>query len=868
MAVTLLALVALLAPPAQAPASEAPAAAAPASEAPPPEAPASEAPAELVPPKVLGDTSIPYPAGAPPIDTPDGRLTVTVKLRVGPDGAVRTVERLSPPQPVFDEAVLSAVQAFRFEPGTYGGKPVTVDITYVHTFVTPPPPPPVEPAPEVGPPLDAVLRGRLREMGTGLPLAQATVHAEIAGRHYETDTDAQGRFRLPVPAGQARITVHAANHLPFLQSETLEAKQELAVTYLVERDRYDPYEIVVAGEQQRQEVSRISLRGAEIKHIPGTFGDPYRVVATLPGVASIMSLLPYPIIRGASPSSTGFLLDGTRVPLLFHLLSGPSVIHPEFIEDIQFYPGGAPVLYGGYTAGIIDGRTRRARPDESLIDIDLNLLQSGALVREPIETLGGTLTVAGRVGYPGVILSLATDEIYLSYWDYQLRWDGGNPRNGYTIFAFGAKDTLETPSPDADPEDPTPPLEPTLILEFHRLDLRFYQGEGAVDGSERLVLGFDQSVSSGVDVSSLVVEPRFQGRLKAHDTLELVAGLEGSFHRTWQGSRGQTDDDVSLVEFTEDLSQQYVFSGLTEAIWRPSRTWLVRPGFRTDVYWDRSDWATGLDPRLSARYRLVDVTLDGVDPESDQSAIWLKGGVGLYHQPPRFFLPLPGLDTMPLKYGLLQALRTSLGVEVPFEQGFSLNAEVYYDHLDPVVFDLSVNEDTVGTAANETLVPTTTEPDDSRAQETLDRLLEPQKGRAYGLEVLLRRQSRQGVYGWVSYTASRSERERDGEYVVYDFDRTHLLNVVAGIPLPRNWDLSLRLQYQSGKPTTTTSGYNAARIDGYTRVDLRIDKRAVWQSWLLDFYVDVTNVALFPEEVSAGNNLRYVLPTIGLRGRL
>ena len=60
----------------------------------------------------------------------------------------------------------------------------------------------------------------------------------------------------------------------------------------------------------------------------------------------------------------------------------------------------------------------------------------------------------------------------------------------------------------------------------------------------------------------------------------------------------------------------------------------------------------------------------------------------------------------------------------------------------------------------------------------------------------------------------------------------------------------LRLQYQSGKPTTTTAGYNAARGAGFVRFDVRVDKRVVWRSWLLDFYVDVTNVALLPEEVS------------------
>jgi hypothetical protein len=104
-------------------------------------------------------------------------------------------------------------------------------------------------------------------------------------------------------------------------------------------------------------------------------------------------------------------------------------------------------------------------------------------------------------------------------------------------------------------------------------------------------------------------------------------------------------------------------------------------------------------------------------------------------------------------------------------------------------------------------------------------------------------------------------------WVPYDFDRTHLFNLVAGMPLPRNWDLGVRLSYQSGRPATVTSGYNGTYGDGFFRFDLRVDKRAVWKKWLLDFYIDVTNVALLPEEVQPGNVIRYVLPTVGLRGR-
>jgi hypothetical protein len=692
------------------------------------------------------------------------------------------------------------------------------------------------------------------------------VAARIDGRHYTAVADQRGRFRLPVPAGTARVTVHSPAHKSFLQEETIASSEEVSVTYLIERDRYDPYEIVVVGDQRREEVSRVTLRGPEIKQIPGTFGDPFRVIQTLPGVASVISLLPFPVVRGSSPSSTGFLLDGTRVPLLYHLLYGPSVIHPNFIDEVQFYPGGAPVPYGGYTGGIVDGRTSRARPGETLVDADISLLQAGGMVRQPVPIIG-TTTAAFRYGYPGILLGLATNEASLSYWDYQLRVDGGNPRNGWTVFAFGARDTLETVAPDADPMDLDPPLEPSLVLGFHRLDLRYHHGRGRYDSSYRLVTGLDRTLSTGADVSMMVAEPQTRWQWKQDDSLTLVAGLDGLFRDVDQGGRATMEDDVDLAPITREIDRLWGGGALTEALWRPAPRWLIRPGVRGDVWHDGATTRGAVDPRLSARYKLAVRDLPDVRPDSDESGLWLKGGVGVYHQPPRFVLPVPGLDTMPLRYGLLRSIQSSLGVEVPFAGQLSLTAEGFFNYMDPTIFDLSVNEQDLNQAANDSLFPDSTDPSPSEEQEILDRLLTPQVGRAYGAEFLLRRQSQTGLFGWLSYTLSRAERRRDGNWVPYDFDRSHLLNLVAGMRLPRNWDFGARLQYQSGKPATTTSGYNAARTDGYVRIDLRIDKRAVWRSWLLDFYVDVLNLALLPEEVTPGTTLRYVLPTAGVRGR-
>jgi TonB family protein len=824
---------------------------------------AADAAPSFEPPRPLAETTVPYPAGAPAITA---RVVVTVKLLVDTAGAVQKVDVRTPPQPPFDDAVVAAARQFRFAPARYGGAPVPVEITFTHTFLPPPPPPPPTPASE-GPARTSVLRGRLVELGTRAPVAGATVTATVGERRYTADADARGRFRLPLPPGAARVSVFAPSHNPFVQQETLAAKQELAVTYFVERDRYDPYEIVVVGDQRREEVSRITLRGAEIKQVPGTFGDPFRVVQTLPGVASVVSLLPFPIVRGASPSSTGFLLDGTRVPLLYHLLSGPSVVHPEFIDEIQFYPGGAPAPYGGYTGGIIDGRTVRARPDEHLLDFDANLLQVGGFVREPVAPIGATVTAAARYGYPGLLLSLATDRVSLSYWDYQLRLDGGNARNGWTVFLFGAYDELDTVAPTATPGTPNPPLAPSLELGFHRADLRYRHAAADLEGSARLVVGYDRTFSMGTDFSVDVAEPSLAARWVQGPRLTVDGGAMGTFHDVVQGA-GANSSANALAPITSQLGKFYGLSPYLEALWRPTPRLLIRPGLRADGYADDTTTKTDVDPRLTVRYKLGDRDLPDVRPGSDDSAIWLKGSAGIYHQPPRFVLPLPGLDMMPLKYGLLRAYQTSLGVEVPLENRFTFSAEGFFNYMDPTIFDLSVNPTSVVTPANPTLAQTMDMPSPDLGQQIINRLTQPQIGRAYGGEVLVRRQAKTGVFGWVSYTLSRSERLRDGAWVPYDFDRTHLVNVVAGLPLRRNWDIGVRWQYQSGKPVTISSAYNGARGDSYMRFDVRVDKRAVYRRWLLDFYVDVTNIALLPEEIMPGTVIRYVLPTVGLRGRL
>ena len=578
----------------------------------------------LTPPVPIEMPVIAVPADAPPFTA---TVEVGVVITIDPQGAVTAAEVIQSAGPAFDRAVTEGVKRFRFQPARQQGVAIPVRVPFTQRFE--PPPPPLS---AVTPDLDAIIEGIVLTRGARTPVGGATLVASEAdnGRQAVTVTDEHGVFKLPVRAGVAlELRISAPEHEKFLQHETLAKNQRLRVKYLIERRSYGQYESFVRAETDRTEVSRTTLSGRELTRVPGTFGDPFRVINVLPGVSSVMSLLPLPIVRGSSPGNTGMLLDGVRLPLLFHLLAGPSVVHPEFIDHVDFYPGGFPVSYGGYTGGIVDGVTRAARPDERRIDLDINLTQAGLLLREPIERLGVTVTAAGRIGYPGILLGLLSPDVSLSYWDYQLRLDGARPGGRWSIFLYGAQDTLSRrPAPDQD-------LQTVAHFAFHRLDLRYQRGSDGSGELYRLVLGYDDSSlgtgapaeiagSGALGNGTKSINPQIRLRRAPAAWLDLTLGVESNLRTV--SNPPSTPATPTAMDLSMILNQDGIFTAsaaFAETVWKPTARLRLIPGLRADLYDERhgdsSVTKSSWDPRLLARYHLTD---------ADRGNVWLKGVLG------------------------------------------------------------------------------------------------------------------------------------------------------------------------------------------------------------------------------------------------
>lgn len=420
---------------------------------------AHPAPALTKPPQLVQAVEPTYPLAALA-----ARLAADVTMDVDLDatGRVTNVAVTTGAGQGFDQAAVAAVKASRFSPAEIDGRPSPVRFSYTLHFVpravAPPPPAPEEPGVQ-----PILATGRLREKGTRDPLPDAEVSVSERRGAGEPEaaatvvglTGADGEFVVRgKPGVPLRIVVLSPDHDPCLyelDAAAASADHPVTLDCLVEASVAALHETKVRGQRQTQAVTRYTLTQPELTTVPGTFGDPLRVIQNLPGVARTPFGLGLLVIRGASPQDSGVFVEGHQIPILYHFLGGPSVLTPRLIDRIDFFPGNFGVRYGRATAGIVDVDLKTDPTPRLHGLVDLNLLDSSAYVEGPLGG-GWTGSVSARRSYIDLLLpaflSGATTAAPV-YWDYQA---GVHRRVGpgeLSLFAIGSNDSLKVVSNDA-----------------------------------------------------------------------------------------------------------------------------------------------------------------------------------------------------------------------------------------------------------------------------------------------------------------------------------------------------------------------------------------------------------------------------------
>jgi len=373
--------------------------------------------------------------------------TVVLLVQLDDKGQLVDVQVDKPAGHGFDEAALAAVKQMTFSPAmtAEGPVPVVFELPYGFTLNAPPPDETQPPAP---PPVN--LDGEVVQMPTRNPIEGARVVVE--GTDLVATTDDKGHFELRgVPVGAETVKVLDPDYVSVTAKIEIPEGQVVTWRFWMRPERYRENEAVAVYHTDKEEVTRRTISIGEVRRVPGTFGDPIKVVQTLPGAARTPFGTGLLVIRGANPEDSGVYVDGVRIPIIYHLTGTTSVLSPDLIAAVDYLPGGYGVQYGRSMGGVVDVHTKDTFKDRKLV-WHTDVLDSGVYFEGNLgKHKKQGIAIAARRSYIDAFIPLfAPSDFTLKpvYWDYQAKWVPtlkGDQK--LSVFVYGFRDILRVGTP-------------------------------------------------------------------------------------------------------------------------------------------------------------------------------------------------------------------------------------------------------------------------------------------------------------------------------------------------------------------------------------------------------------------------------------
>ena len=241
------------------------------------------------------------------------------------------------------------------------------------------------------------VRGTILDATAKAPVIGATVVVLGVEPALGGSTDADGRFRLSgVPVGRVKLRVTSIGYEDLLLNEvTVTAGKEVVLNLsLIERlTKLDEVQVVYRRSEDRtvpnNEMATVSARPfspIEANRYAGSLGDPARMAQNFAGVGSSNDTRNDIIVRGNSPASLLWRLEGVNIPNPNHFGSqgttgGPvSLLNNNLLAKSDFLTGAFPAEYANALGSVFDLRLRKGNDEkrEFLGQVGFNGVEVGA----------------------------------------------------------------------------------------------------------------------------------------------------------------------------------------------------------------------------------------------------------------------------------------------------------------------------------------------------------------------------------------------------------------------------------------------------------------------------------------------------------
>jgi hypothetical protein len=637
------------------------------------------------------------------------------------------------------------------------------------------------------------------------------------------------------------------------------------------------FEETATVEAPAQDVIKRSVDTDTIRRLPGARGDALRGIEVLPGVARTTLDSADPILRGAAGHESATMLNGTRVPFLFHFGGLTSFLSPRLVDRLELYPGNFPVRYGRVAGGVLDVRVKDPSSERLRAAVDLSLIDSAAFVEAPLGASTNAVVAARRSNIDFFFDTFAPDDVYSVvaapvYYDYQaVVVQRVSESTRLRFLGYGTQDTLELLFSEPPDEDPAIAGNVQGRIAFHRFGVELETEPSSTSHvSLSATVGWLDLLQRIGPLEQQVSGPELFGRAEA--SFELAPNLRatfgadfaslfasGRYRGPYPGQlEGEPRDDDPLGNARTVSDEIDAYGVIQPAFYadvgyRPLPALLISPGARVDYFHELRHWS--VDPRLALRYELTPTTA-------------LKGGAGYFTQAPEFWQSLKSVGNP--RIDPYRALQFSLGVEQGAGENAKVGLEGFYKRLERYI---------VATENREA-----------------PHYRNTGSGRMFGAELSAQaRWSGDGLF-YLAYTLSRSERRSTSAeaFRLFDTDQTHLLSLVASQGLGAGWEIGARFRLASGDPETPVigavydartglyvpryGGVNSERGPLFHQLDLRVEKQWHPGPLTLAAYLDIQNVYdarhrederyAYDYSTSEGVTGLPFFPNLGFRGEL
>ncbi len=680
---------------------------------------------------------------------------------------------------------------------------------------------------------DWTINGVVLEKGTRRPLQGVIV--AVKEQALSTVSDVQGRFQLSLPAaGDYRLIATNSGVAAELAVQLVEGAALPSPTFYLLPPK-SLSEVVVLAERSPDQVSKSAISGKTLRHLAGSSGDPLRALQTLPGVATVNGSSA-PAVRGSGPGDNAYYVDGLRVGKLFHYGS-ISVFNADLIEDFNLYSAAFGPHYADVTGAVIDVALREPRKDRLGGKVDVNLMGANFLVEGP-RTDDQAFYFAARRSYVDLFVKKIEQKGVTvqvpNYWDYQGKylWQV-NDANRITMHLQGASDVLKL---NVSPTAEAAQTQPVLAGDSAMSDVSSMQAlvlDTLLSGGSYNTLSLEHTnhrSSTVLGMAGTLGLTQDNAILHEQVRMEFDAGHELSLGAELTNSKIKVDADFNNATCTqfnpncdlttatrrrlsENISTNTLGVSLQDRKRVSSQLTLIG-GLRHS----KEDYAhkTYTEPRIGMEWEWSEQTM-------------FTAGWGRHNQYPtgmqwaRVF-GNPALDH-------IRADHRVLGVKHKVDADWNWKAETYYKKLSNLVIS-----------------------------DPLLNYINAASGKAYGLELLLKKEETDKLSGWFVLNLAKSQRRNDvtGEAFRFQYDQPVNTTLVGTYKLSEAWTFGMKWNYHSGTPYTPILGTSGTYPDGrpvplyagvntgtlpvYHRLDLRVDRNYVFDRWKLNTYFELNNV--------------------------